>query len=82
MQFKRTETNLTTDNTITTEHKGVELVWGIKTFRTLNVTPNLITDINKYWAGLPMESQDAIFDIYTKIHATFETVENIRVMDK
>ena len=29
-----------------------------------------------------MESQDAIFDIYTKIHATFETVENIRVMDK
>ena len=31
MQFKRTETNLTTDNTITTEHKGVELVWGIKT---------------------------------------------------
>lgn len=82
MQFKRTETNLTTDNTITTEHKGVELVWGIKTFRTLNVTPNLITDINKYWAGLPTESQDAIFDIYTKIHATFETVENIRVMDK
>lgn len=82
MQFKKTETKLANDNTITVEHKGQELVFEIKTFRTLNVTPNLITDINRYWAGLPAEAQDQIFQIYQKIQTVFESVENIRVLDQ
>lgn len=70
------------NNTIVIEHRGVELEWGIKTYRMLQVNENIIYDINHYWSLLPIEKQDAIFNIYTEIHELLNNVSNREKLDR
>ena len=46
------------DNIITISHRGEKIDWNIKTFRSVKVNTNLVTDINRYWSRLPMEDHN------------------------
>ena len=73
MKYIIEENQVTVDNVITMEHRGQTLTWNIRTFRSVKVNANFVTDINGYWAKLPLEQQDAIFNLYQLI-ADAETV--------
>lgn len=68
-------------NVISMEHQGEVITWSIKTYRSLVVNKNLITDINHYWSLLPMESQTEIFRIYKSIYNAFEEIELVKRLD-
>lgn len=72
----------TYSNSIIIEHGGEILIQSVKTYRALQINNNLITDINRYWSLLPIESQDSIFAIYKRIFKTIEETDNIRKLDE
>lgn len=82
MKYNIEENQVTVDNVITMEHRGQTLTWNIRTFRSVKVNANFVTDINGYWAKLPLEQQDAIFNLYQQIADAFESIEATRRLDE
>lgn len=81
MRFIKDDHSGVTDKVIQIEHRGEILSWDIVTYRSMKVSDNLITDINNYWSRLPLDKQDAIFNIYKEISDTFDTIENSRMLN-
>lgn len=69
-------------------HKGEELEWSTKDFdktqfKNKEGVDGLFTDINQYWGSLPERRQDAIWDLYKKIHTAMNEIaspEELRVV--
>lgn len=85
------ELSKTGDGTIITSHDGREFQWNSGgLLRKSTERPSLLdreedsangdilTEINQYWATLSKETQDKIFNVYERIHHTFESVWSIK----
>lgn len=60
-------------------HRDRELGFVISVFGRANFSVgdyDVFSQINEYWASLPMETQDKIFDIYNEIHMAFDRPMN------
>lgn len=58
------------------EHNGEELAFVRKPYKTLKMIPEIIKDINNFWARLPSERQDAIWEIYKEIDRALFDISN------
>jgi hypothetical protein len=58
------------------QHKGLELKWNIKLIDKASIAVGLdiFHQINSFWEKRTLEQQDAIFDVYHRIHVTFDEV--------
>jgi len=65
---------------VSIEHKGMSVVFSVSVFgrRTFQAEYDIFEEINKYWSGLPEETQDAIYSIYVRLH---ELLTNIIFQD-
>lgn len=65
---------------VLTRHNGKELIWSTVTYIKVKFfeQPRLFRELNEFWAKLPEESQQEIFDAYEVIHQTLSKVENHR----
>jgi len=63
---------------IITSHNQETLVWRGNTYNRLKIdAENFFNDINAYWADLPFGQQTEIWNVYKKMHALIESVQNV-----
>lgn len=57
-------------------HRDQELKWNIKLIDKASIKPdvNIFHQINGFWSKLPMEHQDRIFEVYQRLHVTFDEI--------
>ena len=58
------------------EHKGEELMFVRKPYKTLKMSPEIIADINNYWSRCPEDKQDRIWELYKEIDQVLFEVSN------
>ena len=57
-------------------HRDQELKWNIKLIDKASIKPDvdIFHQINGFWDKQPMEAQDKIFEVYKRIHITFDEI--------
>jgi hypothetical protein len=57
-------------------HRDQELKWNIKLIDKASIKPDvdIFHQINGFWDKQPMEVQDQIFEVYKRIHITFDEI--------
>lgn len=81
MQIRMASDLIATEAIMT--HNGKELVWNISPFERTDIGENdAFAAINSYWSNLPIEVQDHIFELYSKIFYEIESNDNIESMTK
>ena len=65
-------------------HKGQQLRWTTAPFSKMNFEDDraMFKHINGYWVSLPMNQQDHIFEIYTKIADIFDSTDLVDQIDQ
>lgn len=58
------------------EHRGEELSFLRKPYKTMKMIPEVIADINHFWRRLPQERQDLIWQTYKEIDQLFLEITN------
>ena len=72
------------DQEMYVEHKGQQLRWTTAPFSKMNFEDDraMFKHINDFWAALPINRQDHIFEIYRKISDIFDSTDLIDEIDQ